>query len=227
MAVYVSYVDSAPGGQAAAARVIERVHRSQALANARGAVPGVTAHVGGVDDDADVGDLLDTSNGTLVAWVAPAPDAAQQAAWRLRLHDAWRAWHDASGRPATAWQNWWASVHDATATTAVDRWAYSQIALGDVIAGGGVAALVTTVQRAAAIAHIARAVSQRGREWHAIVAADGAKRLAWSGGSVAAGQRIATDLLDAAWAARDADGTRRVTAATVPAGLTPDTPTLR
>lgn len=228
MAAYVAYFDGAPPGQGADARIVASVHRSQALANAAGGAAGVSAHAGAVADEVDVGSLIDSGTGAVLAWADPAAAAAQAAAWRLRLHRAWRAYVDGSGRPATARQDWWPEIAgDRAALTATDRWAYSQIALGDVIAGGGVAALGTTALREAAIAHIETAISTLGRVWYGVMRGDAAKRGDWSAGSVAANARIYSDLFTAGYAVRAADGAWTQLAARVPAGFQPDSETLR
>ena len=161
---------------------------------------------------------------------APTAEAKLTADLRLRLHDAWRAFCDSAGRPATARQDWWRRIdgHDRP-LRAVDRWAYLQIALGDLLAAGDLGALNTAAKREAAVGRIAAAVSTRGRAMHGVASADRAKRDAWYDANPAAGQRIGTDLFTAALADRAPDGTliQLPAAATVAAGLNPDSPTLR
>ena len=217
MAAFVVYWDAAPAGQDADARVVAAVYRSQALANAA---------AGAVADEVDVGSLIHSGTGVVLAWAAPTAAAARLAAWRLRLHLAWRAYVD--GRPATARQDWWPEIAGSRdALTATDRWAYAQTALGDVVASGGVAALNTTAKRETAIAHIEQALSTLGRTWYGVMAADPTKRHDWRTGSVAANARIYSDLFTANYAIRAADGTWTQLTARVPAGLQPDSETLR
>lgn len=228
MAAYVAYWDAAPAGQGADARIVASVHRDQAGANAAGLAAGVAAYAGAVADEVDVGALIDSGTGAVLAWAEPAAADARAAAWRLRLHDAWRAYLDSDGRPATARQEWWPQIAGSRdALTATDRWAYSQIALGDVIAGGGVATLDTTAKREAAVAHIEQAIATLGLTWYGVMQASAAKRRDWSGGSVAAAARIYSDLFTAQYAVRAADGTWTQLGSRIPAGFRPDSPTLR
>ena len=228
MAAYVTYWDGAVAGQGADARVVAAVHATQALADAAGRAADVSAYVGAVADEVDVGSLVHSGTGVVLAWAADAADARQLEAWRMRLHRAWRAYVDGAGRPATARQDWWPEISGSrVALTATDRWAYSQIALGDVIAAGGVAALATTAQREAAIAHIETAVTTLGRVWYGVMQGDLRKRTDWSGGSVAANARIYTDLFTVGYATRAADGAWTQLTARIPAGLQPDSETLR
>ena len=90
MAAYVTYTTAAVAGLDATRRVVERVHRTQAAADARAvALAGVTAHRGAVSDEVDVGwwiTIAGAGAGT-VSGVAPAlaadtarkRDAARQA----------------------------------------------------------------------------------------------------------------------------------------------------
>ena len=226
MAAFVTYFDGAPDGQGADARVVAGVHRTQALANAAGGTAGVTAYDGAVADEVDVGSLINSGTGVVLAWAAPNANAARVAAWRLRLHRAWRAY--VAGPSATARQDWWPEIAGSRAAlTATDRWAYAQIALGDVIASGGVATLNTSAKREAAVAHIEDAIAKLGRTWYGVMLVSQPKRTDWSGGSVAANRRIYSDLFTADYAIRAADGTWTQLTARVPAGLQPDSETLR
>ena len=244
---FVTYWTARPAGLAAASTVrrIATVHETQALANARAAAagrvlidnvdsPAETAYVGAVSDDADPGWWLVASGaGAGAATATPPADAlpaggAELAAWRRRLHAAWRLYCDSAGHPATARQGWWSRIAGSDqALVATDRWAYSQIALGDVIASGGVAALGTAVLREAAVAHVETAISTLGRFWYGVMAGNATKRGEWAGGSVAAGARLYTDLFSSVYAIRTADGTWTQLGARMPAGFQPDTEILR
>lgn len=229
MAVHVTYFTAAVAGQPAAARVIERVHRTQALADARAAADGVAAYAGAVDDNADVGGLIDTGTGAVLAWARASAAAARTAAWRQRLHAAWRQYNDSSGLPATARQEWWPRIDGSgEALTATDRWCYIQVALGDLLAVGNLGGLNTVAKREAALAHIEAAVGGLGKTWYGVMSGNDARRGDWRQTSTAAGARIYTDLLTAAWAVRPADGSYiLLPAGLIPAGLDPDSPTLR
>lgn len=214
-------------------RVVAAVFATQAEADARaGAETFETNFTGAVSDDVDVGWWLETAGGSrgtvtaaLPADAIPAADA-DAAAWRLRLHLAWRAY--VAGNPATARQDWWPRIVGSDdALIATDRWAYAQIALGDVIAGGGVAALGTRVLREAAISHVETAISTLGRTWYAVMRSNANRRADWSGGSVAANARLYSDLFSNAYAIRAADGTWTQLSARMPAGFQPDSRTLR
>ena len=233
---YVTYWHTRPPGLPAAStlRRVATVWATQAEADAQAtAQPLETAINVAVSDDVDVGWWIETAAGaSLGTATAALPDAAipaadaLAAAWRRRLHAAWRAY--AAGDPATARQDWWPRISGSDAAlVATDRWAYSQIALGDVIAGGGVAALATTAQREAAIRHVESAIATLGRTWYGVMVADATKRGDWSGGSVAAGRVIYSDLFTPAYAVRAADGAWTALTARVPAGFEPDSPTLR
>lgn len=234
---FATYWTSRPAGLAAASTVrrIATVHETQALANARAAAEAAeTAYVGAVSDDADPGWWLVASGAGAGAATATLPaDAlpaggADLAAWRRRLHAAWRLYCDSAGNPATARQGWWSRIAgDDQALVATDRWAYAQIALGDVIASGGVAALATTAQREAVIAHLETSVATLGRVWYGVMSGDARLRGDWAGGSVAAGVRLYSDLVTAQYAVRNADGTWTQLGARMPAGFQPDSETLR
>ena len=156
MAAYVTYTDAALDGQAATTRVVERVFASQAAADTRaGEVGGVSAYRGAVPDVVDVGDLISTATGALVAASAPTEAEALTAAWRERLHAAWRQYAAGGPHPATGRQGWWASMPDGVAaSTAVDRRMFAQVALGDLIASGAYAPSVGAAIRATALEHI-------------------------------------------------------------------------
>ena len=233
---YVTYYHARPAGLPAAStlRRVAAVFATAPEAAARAAANVVETNVAvPVSDDVDVGWWIQTAAGaTLGAVSAALPEgtvsaaAARTAAWRRRLHDAWRAY--VAGDPSSARQDWWPRVSgSAQALVATDRWAFSQIALGDVIAGGGVATLNSTPLREGAVAHIETAISTLGRTWYRVMVADADKRGDWAGGSVAANSRIYSDLFSNVYALRAADGTWTQLAARVPAGFEPDSPTLR
>ena len=234
---FATYWTARPGELAAATAVrrVATVHETQALANARAAAEaGETAYAGAVSDDADPGWWLVASGpGAGTATATPPADAlpaggAALAAWRRRLHAAWRRYCDGARNPSSARQDWWPRISGGDqALVATDRWAYSQIALGDVIASGGVAALGTAALREAAVAHVETAIGSLGRIWYGVMEADSAKRGRWAGGSVAANAVIYSDLFSPAWAIRAADGTWTALGASVPAGFQPDSETLR
>lgn len=234
---FVTYWTARPAALAATSGVrrIATVHATQALANARAlAQADETAYVGAVSDDVDPGWWLVASGaGAGAATATPPADAlpaggADLADWRRRLHAAWRLYCDGARNPASARQDWWPRISGSDqALVATDRWAYSQIALGDVIASGGVAALGTAVLREAAVAHVETAISTLGRIWYGVMASDAAKRGRWARGSVAARAVIYSDLFSPAWAIRAADGTWTAVGASVPDGFEPDSETLR
>ena len=231
MAAYVTYTDAALDGQAATTRVVERVFASQAAADTRaGEVGGVSAHQGAVSDAVDVGDLISTATGALVAAAAPTEAAALTAAWRERLHAAWRQYAAGGPHPATGRQGWWASMPDGVAaTTAVDRRMFAQVALGDLIASGAYAPSVGAAIRATALEHIESVLLGDGAAMYARVQASASLRQSWSAAPVAAGSALASDVIvGGTLLTRTADGAHTAIAgAAVPAGFNPDSSTLR
>lgn len=231
MAAYVTYTDAALDGQAATTRVVERVHQTQAAADTRaGEVSGVSAHRGAVSDAVDVGDLISTATGALVAAAAPTEAAALTAAWRERLHAAWRQYAAGGPHPATGRQGWWASMPDGVAaTTAVDRRMFAQVALGDLIASRAYAPGVGAAIRATALEHIESVLLGDGAAMYVRVQATPALRAAWSGTALAAGSALYSDVIvGGTLLTRTADGAHTAIAgATIPAGFNPDSSTLR
>ena len=97
MAAYVTYTTAAVAGLDATRRVVERVHRTQAAADARAtATAGVSAYQGAVSDDVDVGWWLAVSGdgAGIVSAVAPAlaADTARRRAAARQLHAALQGW---------------------------------------------------------------------------------------------------------------------------------------
>ena len=231
MAAYVTYADVAVDGQAANVRAIERVHRTQAAADTRaGEVGGVSAHRGAVSDAADVGDLFDTASGALVAPAAPAEAAALTAAWRERLHAAWRQYAAGGPHPATGRQGWWSSMPSgAAAATAVDRRMFHQAALGDLVASGTYGAGVGASIRTAALERIESTLLGDGAAMYARVQATPALRNSWAAAPVAAGGALHSDVVVAGTLlVRDPDGAyTAIAGAAIPAGFNPDSTTLR
>ena len=230
MSAWVTYLDAPPAGEGAAVRRIERVHRSQADADSRAAATaGVSAYAGDVGDGADVDALLDTSTGRLVAPTRPSAAAALTAAWRARLHAAWRTYVDPS-RP-TSRQEWWPVFSGAAGTAALqatDVWAWHQIALGDAIAARVYGAGATDAARETAIAHIVAVLSTLGETWYRVMLGDATARGEWSASSTAAAARIYSDLIAGdTLATRPPDGTWTQLTGRIPGGLKPDSPTLR
>ena len=231
MTAYVTYTDTAPGGQGANVRVVERVHGTQGAADTRaGEVGGVSAYPGAVSDAADVGDLLDTGTGVLVEPAALAEAAASTAAWRERLHAAWRQYAAGGPHPATGRQGWWSSMpNGVAATTAVDRRMLQQAALGDLIASGAYAAGVGAAIRTAALEHIESILLGDGAAMYARVQAAAGLRASWSAAPVAAGGALHSDVVAAGTLlVRAADGAyRAIAGAAIPAGFNPDSSSLR
>ena len=96
MAAYVTYT-AAIAGLDATRRVVERIHRTQAAADARaGVLAGVTAYQGAVSDEVDVGWWITISGAGVgtVSVVAPALAAvvARRRAAARRLHVALQGW---------------------------------------------------------------------------------------------------------------------------------------
>ena len=240
---YTDKPDSLPTGSQL--RVVARVYKTAIEATARanavladgGNVAPETAYTTHmVDDDVDVGWWLNISNGA-VSETLPAgaftDDQAAAAAWRLRLHNAWRAY--VAGDPSTARQGWWPSVRTVgsnetaqDALIATDRWAYAQIALGAVIASGTLnsrTGLTTPTLREAAVAQIETAITTAGLTWYGVMVGDKAKRDQWKGGSVADGAAIYTDLFETNnFGIRTMDGTFGLVnpPVTIPTKFNPD-----
>lgn len=237
---YVTYFHGRPPGLPAAStwRRVARTYATQAEADARAgeALQSETNYTGAVSDDVDSGWWIQTGGPTagtvaakLPANAIPAADA-RTASWRLRLHRAWRAYCDGAAHPGTARQDWWVRVGGSDdALTATDRWAFSQIALGDLLAQGNLGALNTVAKREAALAHVETAVSTLGAAWYGVMTGNQARRDDWRTGAVADGARIYSDLFTAGLAIRQADGawTAMPATARIAAGFNPDSPTLR
>lgn len=231
MSAYVTYLDAAVAGEPGTVRRIERVHPTQAAATARAAaVTGVSAYAGDAGDAADVGGLIDTATGRLADPTRSAAAAALTAAWRARLHAAWRIWVDPT-RPSSR-QAWWpefSAAAGAAALKATDRWAWHQIALGDAIASRAYGAgTVTDTARETAIAHVETVLSTLGETWYRVMLGDATARGEWSTTSTAAAARIYSDLITGdTLAVRPPDGAWTQLTARIPAGLRPDSPALR
>ena len=209
-------------------------YRTQTAADTDAATSAdLTAYQGNITADLNVGQKIDPATGTAAAETRLTEAQRLTAEWRYLLHLAWLDYHN----PAlpTARQTWWpAVVSDADASTAsllaTDRWAYAQIALGDLIAGRTYgASTVTDATRDTIIKHIAHVIRSLGEVWYGVMLGDRDKRRSWSTIGVTPGIPIYSDIVeDNNLAKRTPDGVWRVLAgATIQTGFKPDSATLR
>ena len=113
---------------------------------------------------------------------------------------------------------------------ATDRWAYSQIALGDALARSTWLPALTGEQRGTAIAHIADLIDRIGAIWYGVIAADaGSLETDWAAVNVTDSAPIYSDIINPDGTPRAPDGafTLLVPTALIPAGFNPDSRTLR
>lgn len=161
-------------------------------------------------------------------------NAARTVNWKYRLYEAFQTYNDSS--LPTSRQDWWPSKSGATgvdALIATDRWAYAQVALGDLIAdrvygNSGTSEAV----RGTAIAHISTVLETLGRTWYGVMLG-GTTRGVWKASSVEDGSLIYSDIIVRdTIATRSPDGSFTPMApdasrAGIPTGFKVDTPTLR
>lgn len=213
--------------------VVGRYRTQSAADTAAAASTALTAYQGDISTELQVGQAIDPATGRAAAETRLSAADRLTADWRYRLHRAWQHYCD----PAhpTARQDWWSEVaSDAAvsqaAVTATTRWAYHQIALGDLIAARTWASSATDAAREMIIRHIVGTIVSLARTWYGVMVADQTKRGQWGGSSTADGAALYSDIVTSAIALtpRTPDGVwRAMIGATIPAGFQPDTPTLR
>ena len=192
----------------------------------------------GVNSDAETVLLTGrvVSNTNVVTDYA-ASAAELQTAWKGRLADAYNIYQ--GGVVSGSRKDWWPSMRSGDNARrpliATDRWAYQQVALGDLIADGSYLGTATDAQREVVIEHIATVLETLGETWYGVMVAQegqsgGGNSALWAAGSVADGALLYSDIVAAAAApyTRAPDGAFTALAgATIPTGFKPDTPTLR
>lgn len=147
----------------------------------------------------------------------------------LRLHNAYNAYHTGVRRQG------WTSLGDSAsndALLATDRWVYTQVALGDLIARSEWISARTQVVRDAAIDRIVEWVGNNGYTWYSVMLDNMGSRDNWKATGVAGGSSlIYTDLLvgvgSNAGDLRTVDGTWNATTAVINTNFDPEEATLR
>ena len=158
-------------------------------------------------------------------------NAGRTVDWKYRLYKAFQTYNDSS--LPTSRQDWWPSKSGpdgVDALKATDRWAYAQVALGDLIADRAYGNSGTSeAVRGTAVDHICTVLETLGRTWYQVMLNDSDKRLSWRDGSINDRALIYSDVIVAdTLATRVADGSfTRMSSARIVNGFKPDTPTLR
>ena len=151
--------------------------------------------------------------------------------WKYRLYNAFQVYNDSA--LTTSRQDWWPSMSGTNGTQALiatDKWAYQQIALGDLIADRTYGAGTTTEAiRETAIAHIVNIISTLGKTWYGVMLGNSGPRGSWAGSNLNDGGLIYSDIITASTlAAISPNGAfTPLSGATIPTGFKVDTPTLR
>ena len=113
---------------------------------------------------------------------------------------------------------------------ATDRWAYAQVALGDLIADRAYGNSGTSeAVRGTAIDHICTVLETLGRTWYQVMLNNSDERGSWRDGSINDRALLYSDIIvPATLATRGPDGTfTPMGTARIVNGFKPDTPTLR
>ena len=158
-------------------------------------------------------------------------NAGRTVDWKFRLYQAFQTYNDSS--LPTSRQDWWpakSGVPGTESLLATDRWAYAQVALGDLIADRAYGNSGTSeVVRETAIAHICTVLETLGRTWYGVMLSTQTKRDSWKVWLINDGSVIYSDIIvPATLATRGADGTfTAMGTASIATGFKPDTPTLR
>ena len=178
------------------------------------------------------------SNAGVISEYTPSDSVAnaqRTVDWKYRLYNAFQVYNDPS--IPTSRQDWWPSKSGVTGTDALiatDRWAYAQVALGDLIADRSYGNSGTSeVVRETAIAHICNVLETLGRVWYGVMLGPTSTRGVWKGWSIADGSLIYSDIIVRdTIATRSPDGSFTAMGATasdagIATGFKVDSPTLR
>lgn len=154
--------------------------------------------------------------------------------WKYRLYEAFQTYNDPS--IPTSRQDWWPSKSGITGTDALiatDRWAYAQVALGDLIADRSYGNVGTSeAVRETAIAHICNVLETLGRVWYGVMLGASTRNL-WKASSIEDGSLIYSDIIVVdTIATRGPDGSFTPmgpadSTADIATGFKVDSPTLR
>lgn len=157
---------------------------------------------------------------------------------RARLHQVWQRAQDPAS--PTGKQAYWPSLNTLTnsGTTirntlrpqwATDRWAYHQIAMGDVIAVGGGAGPFggNEAVRLARIDHIIDTLETKWRVWYEAVSGNATRVGQWAGVGIGDGASLYSDIFEANGTAVAPDLDFRAFSEAIPDNFAPEFPTLR
>ena len=214
-------------------RIIRRVQDSQTAIDALAAADAaLTAHTGGFADTTllDVGWYFGTDNQPTAVLPAALLWAEEQKALKRSVAQAFRTYEhgQAPGSRQASWPNRAADQTIAQdALLATDRWVLHQVGIADRIIDRVLFAPLTTTQAAALVEHINTVLSTLGEVWYGVMKANAAPRNNWKGVSIAANAVLYSDILTTLGAARSPDGSFTALPALMPAGLVPDSDTLR
>ena len=86
---------------------------------------------------------------------------------------------------------------------------------------------LTTAQAATLVEHINTVISTLGEVWYVVMKANTGPRTSWKGVSIAANTILYTDIVTTTGVARSPDGSFTAVLGLMPAGLVPDSDTLR
>ena len=196
----------------------------------------VEVPVANLADFNDIDELIGkaVSNTGVISDYTPSDaiaNAERTTDWKYRLYNAFQVYNDSA--LTTSRQDWWPSKSGSNGTQALiatDKWAYQQIALGDLIADRTYGADATTEAiRETAIRHIETVISTAGKTWYGVMLGNSGRRGSWAGSNINDEGLIYSDIITASTlAAISPDGAfTPLSGATIPAGFQVDTPTLR
>lgn len=214
-------------------RIIRRIRDSQTAIDALAAADAaLTAHTGGFADTTlvDVGWYLGTNNLPTAVLPAALLWAEEQKALKRSVAQAFRTYEhgQAPGSRQASWPNRAADQTIAQdALLATDRWVLHQVGIADRIIDRVLFAALTTAQAAALVEHINTILRTLGEVWYGEMKANAAPRNNWKAVSIAASAVLYSDIVTTLGAARSPDGSFTALPALMPAGLVPDSDTLR
>ena len=214
-------------------RIIRRIRDSQTAIDALAAADAaLTAHTGGFADTTlvDVGWYFGTDNRPTAVLPAALLWAEEQKALKRSVAQAFRTYEhgQAPGSRQASWPNRAADHAIAVdALLATDRWVLHQVGSADQIIERVLFPTLTTTQAAALVEHINEVIRTLGEVWYGVMKANAAPRNNWKSVSIAASAVLYSDILTTLGAARSPDGSFTGLPALMPAGLVPDSDTLR
>ena len=168
-----------------------------------------------------------TFAGGVYTYVPPGGVPSQVELWIGDLADAYQSY---LGVRTESWVSRRDGADARTPMVATDRWAYAQIALGDVLARSIWLPGAAVAERVAGVAHIVDMITRIGAVWYGVMTANVGYTNSWSGASIADNAIIYSDIINDDGSPRDPDGmflSPGLVSPRIAAAFNPDTPTLR